>query len=146
MRPFIEPDMTAATSPLSPSSSKPGKGLTIALWVVQVLLAAMFFLAGGSKLAGDPKMVGLFELVGIGQWFRYLTGILEVGGAVLLLIPRTAAHGAALLVPVMLGAILTHLVVVHSSPAIPLVLLVGLVFVAWGRRDALLALVHGRKS
>jgi hypothetical protein len=34
----------------------------------------------------------------------------------------------------MLGAILTHLVIVPSSPAMPLALLVGLVFVAWGRR------------
>jgi putative oxidoreductase len=138
--------MTATTSPLSPAASKPGKGLNIALWVVQILLAAMFVMAGGSKLAGDPKMVGLFDVIGIGQWFRYLTGTLEVAGALLLVVPRTKAYGAALLAPVMAGAILTHLVVLHNSPAMPLVLLVGIAFVLWGRRDALLALVRGRAS
>lgn len=34
----------------------------------------------GSKLAGAPAMVGLFDTIGIGQWFRYLTGSLEVSG------------------------------------------------------------------
>src|SRR4051794_31962104 len=29
-----------------------------------------------------------FEKVGLGQWFRYLTGLLEVAGGVGLLIPR----------------------------------------------------------
>jgi len=138
--------MSATTSPLSPSASKPGKGLNVALWVVQILLAAMFFMAGGNKLAGNPQMVGLFDAIGIGQWFRYLTGLLEVTGAVLLLVQRTPAYGAALLAPVMAGAILTHFVVLHNSPAMPLVLLLGVAFVAWGRRDALLALVRGRAS
>jgi hypothetical protein len=94
----------------------------------------MFLMAGGSKLSGAPAMVGLFDAIGIGQWFRYLTGTLEVLGAVLLLVPRANGLGAALLIPVMLGAITTHLVVLHNSPAMPLALLVGLAFVAWGRR------------
>ena len=34
----------------------------IVLWIVQVLLAAMFLMAGGSKLAGAPAMVALFGL------------------------------------------------------------------------------------
>jgi uncharacterized membrane protein YphA (DoxX/SURF4 family) len=79
-------------------------------------------------------MVGLFDAIGIGQWFRYLTGSLEVSGAVLLLAPGASGLGAALLIPVMLGAIATHLVVLHNGPAMPLALLAGLVFVAWGRR------------
>jgi uncharacterized membrane protein YphA (DoxX/SURF4 family) len=120
----------------------PGKGLNIALWVVQVLTAPMFFMAGGQKLTGDPQMVGLFALIGIGQWFRYLTGLLEVTGALLLLVPRASGFGGALLVPVMLGAILTHLALLHSSPAMPLTLLVASAFVAWGRRAQLAALVR----
>jgi uncharacterized membrane protein YphA (DoxX/SURF4 family) len=94
----------------------------------------MFFMAGGKKLAGDAMMVGLFDTIGIGQWFRYLTGTLEVFGALLLLVPRLSGFGASLLSLVMLGAIGTHLVVLHNSPAVPVVLLLGLMFVAWGRR------------
>ncbi|HEX8789761.1 MAG TPA: DoxX family protein [Polyangiaceae bacterium] len=119
---------------------KPGKPLTIALWVVQVLLAGMFFMAGGHKLAGDPQMVGLYDVIGIGQWFRYVTGILEVGGGILLLVPRVQAVGAALLSAVMLGAITTHLFILHNGPSMPLVLLIGLVFVLFGRREQLVAL------
>jgi uncharacterized membrane protein YphA (DoxX/SURF4 family) len=134
--------MTTATAPALQPQRAPGKALTIALWVGQVLLAGMFFMAGGHKLAGDPQMVGLFEAIGIGQWFRYVTGALEVLGGVLLLVPRASGAGAALLVPVMLGAILTHLTVLHNSPAIPLVLLIGLVLVAYGRRGQLTALAR----
>jgi uncharacterized membrane protein YphA (DoxX/SURF4 family) len=129
--------MNTATSSLPAASGTPGKGLNIALWVVQVLLALMFFMAGGNKLAGNVQMVGLFDAIGIGQWFRYLTGGLEVAGGVLLLVPRLSGFGGALLVPVMLGAIATHFVVLHNSPAIPFALLLGLLFVVWGRRAQL---------
>src|SRR5258706_14594787 len=56
---------------------------TIALWIVQIATAAMFLLAGSSKLAGVPAMVGLFTAIGIGQWVRYLTGSIEVVSSVL---------------------------------------------------------------
>ena len=58
-----------------------GRTGLIALWLVQIALAGMFLLAGGSKLLGAPEMVGLFDAIGIGQWFRYLTGFIEVGSA-----------------------------------------------------------------
>ena len=134
--------MTTTTSPVLQAPRAPGKALNVSLWIVQVLLAAMFFMAGGHKLGGDPQMVGLFEAIGIGQWFRYLTGTLEVLGGALLLVPRLNGAGAALLVPVMLGAIATHFVVLHNSPAMPLVLLLALLFVAWGRRAQLRALAR----
>lgn len=134
--------MTTATSPVVRAHAAPGKALTIALWAVQIGLALMFFMAGGSKLAGAPAMVGLFDAIGIGQWFRYLTGALEVAGGVLLLVPRRSGLGAALLVPVMLGAILTHLVILHNGPAMPLGLLAGLAFVAWGRRAQIVSFLH----
>jgi uncharacterized membrane protein YphA (DoxX/SURF4 family) len=80
----------------------------IALWLVQIALAGMFLLAGGSKLAGVPAMVGLFGAIGIGQWFRYLTGLIEVGSALALLVPSFAVFGALALVATMVGAIAVH--------------------------------------
>jgi hypothetical protein len=130
-------DTSIATHPTS-NESRPGKALTIPLWLVQVGLTLMFLMAGGSKLAGASAMVSLFDVIGIGQWFRYVTGTLEVLGAVLLVIPGLSGLGATLLIPVMLGAITTHLLVLHNSPAMPVTLLVGLAFVAWGRRAQIL--------
>jgi putative oxidoreductase len=109
----------------------------IALWGLQVGLATLFLLAGGSKLAGAPEMVALFEAIGIGQWFRYVTGLIEVVSAVALLVPALAPFGALLLASTMVGAIATHLFIVGGSPALPGVLLLGLLVVVWARRDRL---------
>jgi putative oxidoreductase len=107
---------------------------TIALWIVQIATAAMFLFTGSLKLAGAPMMVGLFDAIGIGQWFRYLTGGIEVVSALLLLVPSLAFFGALLLVPTMVGAVLTHLVIVGGSPAPAIVLLVAASTIAWMRR------------
>ena len=110
----------------------------IALWAVQIALAGMFLLAGGSKLLGAAPMVALFDAIGIGQWFRYVTGLIEVSSAVALLVPSFAVFGALALVVTMVGAIAAHLFVVGGSPAMPAILLVGSAAVLWARRHQLL--------
>ena len=112
------------------------KGLNITCWGLQGLAAFAFVAAGGSKLAAVPAMVDMFAKVGAGQWFRYLTGALEVFGAVALLFPRTAFYGALLLAMVMVGAIVTHLTVLGGSPIPALVLLLIVGTVAWLRRPS----------
>src|SRR5687768_8586279 len=94
----------------------------IGLWSVKALLAAAFLAAGSAKLYGVPMMVQTFEHVGVGQWLRYLTGFLEVVGAVAVLIPTVAGFGGVLLAAIMVGATLTHLLVVPGSP-IPAIVL-----------------------
>jgi hypothetical protein len=94
----------------------------------------MFLLAGGSKLAGAAPMVALFDAVGVGQWLRYATGGIEVVSAVALLVPSLAAFGAVALVPTMIGAVATHLFIIGGSPAVPGLLLFGLLVIAWARR------------
>jgi putative oxidoreductase len=64
-----------------------GKAATVIAWTLQIACAAMFLFAGGSKFAGDPAMVSAFDTIGLGQWFRYLTGTIEATSAVLLLVP-----------------------------------------------------------
>ena len=101
-----------------------GKGRFITLWTLSGIVALAFLAAGGSKLAGATAMVELFDKVGLGQWFRYVTGLLEVVGAIGLLISRYAFYAAALLAMVMVGAIIAHVTVLGTSPAAPVVLLV----------------------
>src|SRR6202041_2667578 len=119
------------------AGTSPGRALHIGLWVLQGFASLAFLGASSAKLLGKPEMVGLFETIGIGQWFRYVTGLLEVAGAVLIVVPRTKAFGAALLATVMVGAVLTHLFILHNAPTAPAVLLVLAGTVVWGRRGDL---------
>lgn len=109
------------------------KGFNVALWVLQILSAALFITAGISKLTGSEPMVQVFDTIGLGQWFRYFTGVLEVIGGVGLLTPRMSALGAILLTGVMAGAVIIHLALIGGSPAMALVLLAVMGIVAWGR-------------
>jgi hypothetical protein len=131
----------AVNANIDKNHAAPGKGLNIALWVVQGLLALAFLGAASGKLLGAPEMVALYDAIGLGQWFRYATGILEVAGAVLVLVPKTRGVGAGLLAGVMVGATLTHLFVLHNAPTAALVLFALSAFVVWGRRQEILALL-----
>jgi len=115
----------------------------IGLWVAQITLASLFLNAGGSKLAGAPAMVTLFEAIGVGQWFRYVTGLIEVGSAIALFVPSLALFGAVALVATLLGAIATHVFVIGGSPAVPAVLLLAALVVVWARRDQFFAALPG---
>jgi uncharacterized membrane protein YphA (DoxX/SURF4 family) len=95
----------------------------------------MFLLAGVPKLMGNPQMVAVFAAIGIGQWFRFLTGSLEVIGGVALLIPGVAVFAALLLTAVMVGAVITHVFVIGGNPAPAIALLAGMLIVVWGRKE-----------
>jgi len=111
------------------------RAVTIITWILQILAAAAFLSAGYPKLMGAPMMVDMFDKIGVGQWFRYLTGGIEVGSAFLLLLPGRAVFGAILLVCTMVGAILTHFLVLHTPPTGPVVLLILVAIIAWLRWD-----------
>ncbi len=121
------------------SNGNQSKVKNIALWVPQVFTAVAFLMAGFAKLSGQPMMVETFDKIGIGQWFRYVTGGIEVASAILLLIPRLTPVGAAILVCTMCGAVLTHLLLICGSlvPALVLGCFAAIIF--WGRRGALKA-------
>ncbi len=128
---FAQSPVAAAASFAPSTTSRTG---TVALWATQIAVAGMFLFAGGLKLAGAHDMVALFDAIGIGQWFRYLTGSIEVIAALLLLTPRLALFGALLLIPTMIGAVVTHLLIVGASPMPAIVLLAGSSAIALVRR------------
>ena len=113
--------------------------LNLTLWVLQGLLALLFLCVGASKLTPNVHFwIEQFDKIGIGQWFRYFVGSLEVICAILLLIPRTSAVAALLLAFTMVGAVVAHLFILHDGyatvfPAFPLLLLA---IVAWQRGSA----------
>jgi uncharacterized membrane protein YphA (DoxX/SURF4 family) len=118
----------------------------IGAWTLQGIIAAAFLAAGFAKLAGVPFMVDLFAQIGLGQWFRVVTGVVEVTGAVALLIPGLASIGALWLGGTMVGAVATHLFVLHTSPVPAIVLGLLNAVVVYLRRDELVALLHRVKG
>ena len=107
-----------------------------AIWGVRILLALAFGAAGSAKLAGVEQMVANFEAIGWGQWFRYVTGGIEVAGALLMLIPATGLYAALLLGGTMVGGTVSHLLVVPGSPVPAMVLGLLCALVVWHNRPA----------
>src|ERR671917_629060 len=119
------------------------RAVNIALWAFQVFLALMFAMAGLAKVFGDPAMVEMFATIGVGQWFRYAVGALEIAGAVGVLVPRLSGLAALGLACLMVGAVITNLVVLGASPLLTIGLLVVGGLVAWGRWPQNRALLGG---
>jgi putative oxidoreductase len=112
----------------------------IGAWTLQSIVAAAFLAAGLAKLAGVPFMVQLFDQVGLGQWLRIVTGVVEIIGAFALVYPGLASIGGLWLGGTMVGAVATHLLVLHTSPAPAIVLGLLNATIVYLRRDELLAL------
>jgi putative oxidoreductase len=105
------------------------------LLVLQVLLAAVLLNAGIGKYAGDAGAVETFDQVGLGQWFRYVIGTIEIGSAAGLLIAPIAGLAALAGGSVLIGAVLMETFVLRDgNPITPAILLALLAFVAWQHR------------
>ncbi len=83
--------------------------------LIKLLLTLAFGAAGIAELMGAEMMVATFDAVGVGQWFRYVTGIIEVSGALLLWVNGRQAIGAGLLTCTMIGAVVAHIFVIGPS-------------------------------
>ncbi len=131
----------ASTTTAAPTR---GRAKNVALWALQIVLAAFFVFAAMPKLLGDTTTVEMFNTIGFGQWFRYLTGTCELAGAIGLLIPRLSGLAALGLVGVMVGATLTNLFLLPGmAPAAIVTAVLGIVFalIARSRWDSTKALV-----
>ena len=102
-------------------------------WLCRAGVALFFIYVGTTKFGATSGWVVIFDRIGVGQWLRYLTGLIQVGGGLLLLIPRPAVAGAALLACTMLGAVIAQLFILHGGPVVlmPAVLLAGVIAVGW---------------
>lgn len=101
---------------------------------IRGLVAAAFIAAAVAKLMGSPEMIALFAKIGLGDWFRYFTAAVEVGGAALLFWPGRVWLGAALLSATMVCAALGHLFRFGGNPAPALILLALCLAILWTRR------------
>ena len=101
--------------------------LEVFLWALCLRLVMVFAPAGWDKFDPTSFWAKAFTDWGYPGWFRILIGVLEIGAALLLLWPRAAAYGAAIIIVVMLGGMGTH-VFVEQRPSRVTSELVHLVF------------------
>ncbi|WP_395572558.1 DoxX family protein [Streptomyces sp. BK79] len=139
--------VTAAT----PATPARGRGARIALRVVQVLLALFFAVASaGPKLVGHASAADVFAEMGWGATGMYAIGVLELAGAIALLVPVLQSVAAAALSALMVGAFVVQLTYFDGEQAAtPLILLVPLLLIARARRahnEDLLRRVRGRRG
>lgn len=122
------------------TSSRFQRRIVVALWIVQGLLAALFLFAGGMKLV--MPIAALTAQTPLPGLFVRFIGVLEVAGALGLVLPGLVRHlhpsltpiAAAGLVIVMAGAVGASLT---SGPAatalVPVVVGIALACIAYGR-------------
>ena len=115
------------------------RSANIAVWILRVVVAALFLFAGVMKLSGQPMMVEEFDTVGLGQWFRYFTGAVEVVGAVVTLIPSVSVLGAVLLLAVDAGAFVAQVAAIHMDWIHTIVIGAVIAALIYLQRDALKA-------
>ncbi|CAM5745162.1 hypothetical protein STAFG_6873 [Streptomyces afghaniensis 772] len=118
------------------SATARGRRARIALRGLQVLLALMFGIASAvPKLIAHPSAAESFENLGWGSAGMYTIGVLELAGAVALLIPVLQSVAAMALGALMVGAFVVQIAVMDGQyAATPVILLVPLVLIAWARR------------
>jgi uncharacterized membrane protein YphA (DoxX/SURF4 family) len=102
-------------------------------WILRLAVAGVFLSVGASKFDADSYWIKLFNQIGWGDWFRYLTGILQVTGAVLVVVPRTFPIGIGMLACTMLGASAVWIVKFGApeNAIIPAAILVALVAIGF---------------
>ena len=123
---------TLTASPVTAPArrSRRARAARIGLGAVRVLLSAQFAAGGVLKLIANPQMVTMFDDIGAGQGLRLLVGVCEVAGAIGLLVPRLVRLAAIGLAALMVGAAVTNVVALHTSPVLPLLLLALALLVA----------------
>jgi putative oxidoreductase len=105
-------------------------------WTVRIGVAAFYLAFGLEKFsAAETHWVRLFQQIGIGDWFRYFTGAVEITGSMLVLIPRTTVIGLTLLSATMASAALILAVVLHrpEDGVFPAIFGIVLAALGWNR-------------
>jgi putative oxidoreductase len=107
----------------------------IAATILSVLLAAVFLAVGVPKLLGaEPLILQAAAMRGFPEWIRIVVAIVEVIGAIGLLIPATSAVAATLLALLMVPAAITQRVSGQPGILAPVVLFLLLFALAAMRR------------
>lgn len=112
------------------------------LFIASLLFGLMMINAGLNKFLNympmpdhlPEKMVkAMAAFVAIG-WLLPLIGVAEIAGGLFIILPRTRALGALIILPVMVGILLTHIVQDQSGFPMALVLVAILTWIIYENR------------
>ena len=120
------------------------------LFVVCLLFGLMFINAGLNKFFNympppDDMPENLQRAMGAFleiTWLMPLVGLVEVIGGVLIIIPKVRALGAIIILPVMIGILLTNITVAPSGLPIALTLFAINLWVIFDNREKYLPMVR----
>ena len=103
----------------------------------RVGVAMLFIVIGYTKFNDDPngEWYQIFEQIGLGQWFRYATGLIQMAGGILMLFRRSLVFGAALLACTMVGAACVDVFLLGSPLVIAPLMLLFVIAVVWVTSD-----------
>jgi uncharacterized membrane protein YphA (DoxX/SURF4 family) len=115
--------------------------MNIVVWIVQVLLAAIFALHGVALISPPEPMKVIFDALPFPREFMMAIGVLEVLGAIGLILPwalriqpKLTPLAATGLTIIMIGAVMTHLLRGEVAQTIPTLIITLLAaFVAYAR-------------
>lgn len=112
------------------------KTKNITAWIIAGLLAVAFLGSGITKLMGQEMHVQNFQKWGFPLVFMYVIGVLELGAAIGVLIPKIRVLAGLGLGVLMIGAVGTHVVFGEWAMVPPPLVLMILSFILFAfRRD-----------
>lgn len=116
-----------------------GRSARSAMWILSIVLAIVFLATGIAKLTGSSTFyLQASTMRGFPAWIRVVVGLVEIGGAIALLVPRAAVFGAVTLAILMFPAAATQHMSGEGGFWIPVVVFVLLYVVVWLRSPELI--------
>ncbi len=85
--------------------------MKIIIWTLRIVVATILLQTLYFKFSGAEESIYIFKTIGIEPYGRFGSGIVEFFAAILILIPRTTLLGALISCGTMLGAILSHILI-----------------------------------
>lgn len=89
----------------------------------------------------NPELIRDFEALSEISWLIPLIALAELIGGVLLIFPRTRALGALIVLPVMVGVLLTHIFVDPSQLIVAVVIWIILIWILYDNRKKYLPMI-----
>lgn len=83
----------------------------ILIWIVKLIAVVILVQTLYFKFTGAEESVYIFSTLGVEPYGRIGSGVIELMASLFILIPRTTLLGALLGLGTMLGAILSHLLI-----------------------------------